>query len=105
MRLAFKMKLHEGNADEYAKRHNPIWVELEEVLITHGVNSYTIFLDDESNNLFAYAEINDLKKWEEIANTEVCKKWWHFMAPLMEVNEDESPKSKNLQEVFHIESK
>ena len=33
MRVAFKMKLFEGNVDEYKKRHNPIWPELKEVLI------------------------------------------------------------------------
>ncbi len=103
MRIAFKMKLHNGNEEEYKKRHNPIWKELEEVLLEHGVNSYSIFLDKETNILFGYAEIEDLKKWEEVANTEVCQKWWVYMAPLMEVNEDKSPVSKDLIEVFHIE--
>ena len=103
MRLAFKMKLNEGHSEEYEKRHNPIWPELEQVLVNHGVLSYSIFLEKESNNLFGYAEIEDLKKWEEIANTEICQKWWIYMAPLMEVNEDKSPVSKDLIEVFHIE--
>ena len=103
MRIAFKMKLFEGNEEEYKKRHNPIWRELEEVLINHGVQSYSIFLDNDTNDLFGYAEIDDLKKWEEVANTEVCQKWWIYMAPLMEVNENNSPVSKDLIEVFHIE--
>jgi len=96
------MKLIDGNAEEYKKRHNPIWPELQEVLINHGVISYSIFLDKDTNGLFGYAEIEDMKKWEEIANTDVCRKWWDYMAPLMEVNADKSPVSKNLQEVFHI---
>ncbi len=103
MRIAFKMKLFEGNVEEYKKRHNPIWLELKEVLINHGVTSYSIFLDKGTYDLFGYAEIEDLKNWEEIANTDVCKKWWNYMAPLMEVNEDKSPVSKDLLEVFHIE--
>jgi L-rhamnose mutarotase len=103
MRIAFKMKLFEGNTEEYKKRHNPIWSELEKVLINHGVKNYSIFLDKDTNDLFGYAEIEDLKKWEEIANTEVCRKWWDYMAPLMEVNENKSPVSKDLLEVFHIE--
>jgi len=103
MRIAFKMKLHEGNEKEYEKRHNPIWPELEEVLKEHGVITYSIFLDKETNNLFGYAEIKDRKKWDEVANTGVCRKWWVYMAPLMEVNEDNSPKSEELKEVFHIE--
>ena len=103
MRIAFKMKLSEGNADEYQKRHNPIWPELKDMLIKQGVKSYSIFLDEDSNKLFGYAEIEDLKKWEEIADTDVCRKWWDYMAPLMEVNKDNSPVSKDLLEVFHIE--
>jgi L-rhamnose mutarotase len=103
MRIAFKMKLFEGNNEEYKKRHNPIWKELKEIIINNGVVSYSIFLDKDSNDLFGYAEIDDLKKWKEIANTDVCRKWWDYMAPLMEVNEDKSPVSKDLLEVFHIE--
>jgi L-rhamnose mutarotase len=103
MRIAFKMKLFEGNVEEYTKRHNPIWPELEAVLKEHGVITYSIYLDKETNILFGYAEIEDKKKWDEVANTDVCKKWWQYMAPLMEVNEDKSPVSKDLLEVFHIE--
>ena len=105
MRIAFKMKLFEGNVEEYKKRHNPIWPELEEVLKNHGVITYSIYLDKDTNILFGYAEIEDLKKWDEVANTEVCRKWWDYMAPLMEVNEDKSPVSRGLMEVFHIEKK
>jgi len=105
MRIAFRMKLFKGNFEEYQKRHNPIWPELKEELINHGVNIYSIYLDKDTNDLFGYAEIEDQKKWEEIANTDVCKKWWDYMAPLMEVNSDNSPKSKDLLEVFHIEKK
>jgi L-rhamnose mutarotase len=102
MRIAFKMKLFEGNVEEYKRRHNPIWPELEEALKKHGVKSYSIFLDKNTNDLFGYAEIEDKKKWDEIANTDICRKWWDYMAPLMEVNEDKSPASVELEEVFHI---
>ena len=103
MRIAFKMNLFEGNLEEYTKRHNPIWPELEKVLKDHGVITYSIYLDKETNILFGYAEIEDKKKWDEVANTDICRKWWDYMAPLMEVNPDKSPVSKDLLEVFHIE--
>ena len=103
MRTAFKMKLFEGNEEEYKKRHNPIWPELEKVLKDHGVITYSIYLDKDTNTLFGYAEIEDQKKWDEVANTDICRKWWDYMAPLMEVNNDNSPVSKDLLEVFHIE--
>jgi len=103
MRLAFKMILHKGQEEEYENRHNPIWKELEDVLKARGVNSYSIFLDEETNNLFGYAEIENLEMWQSIADTDVCQKWWKYMAPLMEVNQDKSPVSTDLKEVFHID--
>ena len=78
---------------------------MEEVLRNHGVINYSIYLDQDTNILFGYAEIEDLKKWDEVADTEICRKWWGYMAPLMEVNEDKSPVSRDLMEVFHIEKK
>ena len=105
MRIAFKMKIKAGVAEEYKQRHNPIWTDLKSVLFNHGITTYSIFLDHESGDLFAYAEIKDLAKWQEIAQTDVCQRWWHYMAPLMDVNEDKSPKTADLCEVFHIENK
>jgi len=103
MRIAFKMRVKKGCETEYEKRHNPIWLELKQTLFSHGVQNYSIFLDEETNQLFAYAEIESWQKWQQIADSEVCKKWWDYMAPLMLCHEDKSPISINLKEVFHID--
>lgn len=102
MRLAFKMHVHADHVDEYVERHNPIWPELEAVLKEHGVRSYSIFLDRETYDLFAYAEIDDLEQWNAVAETEVCRRWWKHMAPLMDTNDDDSPAGPTLEEIFHI---
>lgn len=102
MRIAFKMTVNKGMEDEYEKRHNPIWKELEDTLQEHGVTAYSIFLDKTTNDLFAYAEITSKEQWEQIAQTNICKKWWEYMSPLMPTNEDQSPKVVELREVFHI---
>lgn len=103
IRTAFVMQVDPGKHDEYIKRHNPIWPELEIVLKSHGVNSYSIFLDSRSSQLYAYAEIEDHSMWERISKTDVCKRWWHHMNEIMPSNEDFSPISHTLQEVFHID--
>lgn len=103
MRIAFRMKVNAGKEAEYIARHNPIWSELAVVLKAHGVQSYSIFLDQQTGDLFAYAEIEDLERWKSIAATEVCQKWWNSMAPLMPTNADKSPVSTDLTEVFHLE--
>ena len=103
IRKAFVMSVHAGHEAEYARRHQPIWPELEAVLKAHGVVSYSIFLHAETRQLFAYAEIEDEARWAAIAQTEVCRKWWHHMADLMPTNPDNSPEAGELKEVFHIE--
>ena len=103
IRKAFRMSLHEGRHEEYARRHNPIWRELEEALVAHGVRSYSIFLDPATGDLFAYAEIDSEEGWSAIAATDVCQRWWRYMHDLMPSNADSSPVARDLREVFHID--
>ena len=103
IRKAFKMSVHQDQHEEYARRHNPIWKDLEDTLLAHGVRSYSIFLDPRTSELFAYAEIESEERWNAIAATAVCKRWWRHMRELMPSNPDDSPVSEELKEVFHIE--
>ena len=97
------MSVVAGNEQEYEKRHNPIWKELEDTLKSHGVHNYSIFLDAQTNNLFGYVEIESEERWTAIAKTEGCKKWWAHMKEIMPSNPDNSPISRELREVFHID--
>ncbi len=103
IRKAFVMQVNPDRHEEYRKRHNPIWPELEATLKSHGVHNYSIFLDPETNQLFGYVEIEDEKRWNAIARTEICRKWWAHMREIMPSNPDNSPITKNLREVFHID--
>ena len=102
IRKAFLMTLKPGHEEEYERRHNPIWPELQEVLRRHGVRNYSIFLERRTNLLFGYAEIESEELWNQIAQTEVCQRWWAYMRDLMLTNEDHSPVSMDLNEVFHL---
>ena len=55
-RFGFKMKLFPGFKEDYKKRHDEIWPELVQLLKNEGIGNYSIFLDEESNSLFAYQE-------------------------------------------------
>jgi len=103
IRKAFLMTLKPCAQTEYERRHNPIRPEIEAVLRNHGVGNYSIFLERETDRLFAYAEIESEQLWQNIAGTEVCRKWWTHMKELMLVNEDDSPASIELTEVFHLD--
>jgi L-rhamnose mutarotase len=101
-RLGFKMKLFEGYAEEYTNRHNAIWAELKQLLKQAGIKDYSIFLDQETHNLFAYLTVDDTGKMDELRNQAMMKKWWSYMKDIMETNEDNSPVSIPLKEVFHL---
>jgi L-rhamnose mutarotase len=103
IRKAFRMSLHEGQEGEYARRHNPIWQELADTLVAHGVVSYSIFIDPHTRDLFAYAEIESEEQWQAIAKTEVCRRWWHHMREIMPSDADGSPIARTLPEVFHLQ--
>jgi L-rhamnose mutarotase len=97
------MTLLPGHEDEYERRHNPIWPELQDALKQHGVHNYSIFLDRHTGRLFAYAEIESEERWQRIAQTEVCRRWWRHMKDLMLTNDDDSPVATNLDELFHLD--
>ena len=103
IRKAFKMYLKAGCADEYEKRHNELWPEMKAMIHEYGGHNYSIFLDDETNILYGYIEIEDEEKWAQSADTEINRKWWKYMAPLMRVNPDDSPVSDDLRCVFHLD--
>jgi L-rhamnose mutarotase len=104
IRKAFRMRVDPGEEREYEKRHRPVWRELEETLLHHGVRTYSIFLDPDTNDLFGYVELECEKNWDAIAATDVCQRWWRHMRDLMPTNADSSPVSRDLREVFHLEA-
>lgn len=102
-RIAFKMHLKEGQKEVYIKRHNELWSELKSLLKESGVHEYSIFLDEETNTLFGFQKVNGDNGSQDLGQTDIVKKWWAFMADIMEVNEDNSPVTVGLNEVFYME--
>lgn len=105
MKKAFVMKVYEQYYDEYEKRHDELWPELEQAIYEHSAISYSIFLLKETGQLFGYLELANDQSWEALAKTDICQKWWAYMAPIMETNPDNSPISTDLTCVFSIERK
>ena len=102
IRKAFRMKLFDGFKEEYKKRHDELWPEMSSMISKFGGSNYSIFLDEETNDLFGYIELDNEDLWSKTAETEICKKWWAYMSDIMETNPDNSPVSKNLKSVFYF---
>jgi len=103
VRNAFKMKLKPGFEAEYKKRHDDIWPELEALLSKTGIQDYSIFLDEETLTLFAVQKISKEFDHDLLPNHPIVKKWWAYMADIMETNPDNSPVAQSLKEVFHMD--
>ncbi|WP_346238807.1 L-rhamnose mutarotase [Niabella insulamsoli] len=99
-RIAFKMKLREGYAAEYQKRHDEIWPELVTLLQQTGISDYAIFLDESANDLFGVLKLADGCSMEELPAQPVMQRWWAYMADIMDTNADHSPVSIPLKQVF-----
>ena len=102
-RFGFKMKMYSGFKEEYRKRHREIWPELVRLLKNEGIENYSIFLDEETNTLFAYQEQTGESSSQDLGRTEIVKKWWKYMADIMETNPDNSPVTISLEQVFYME--
>jgi L-rhamnose mutarotase len=101
-RVAFKMHLFPGFEKEYARRHNQIWPDVQQLLKQTGITDYSIFLDESTNTLFAVLKADNLQLLEELPQNEVIKRWWVYMKEVMEANPDNSPVNTPLKEVFYF---
>jgi L-rhamnose mutarotase len=102
-RTAFKMKLKPGCKAEYEKRHDEIWPELALLIKKSGVYDYSIFLDEETNILFAVQKQSGAESSQDLGTNPIVRKWWDYMSDIMEVNPDNSPITIPLSEVFYLE--
>ncbi len=103
-KIAFKMKLMPHCRDEYKRRHDEIWPELVALLRESGVSDYTIFLDEETDTLFAVQRQSEQGgSSQDMGSHPVVQRWWAHMADIMETHSDASPVSIPLKMVFHLD--
>lgn len=101
-RIAFTMKLHRGFEEEYHRRHTAIWPELQTLLHDTGIREYSIFLDEQTGQLFAVLQIDDPSRLNELPAHAVMQRWWDYMKDIMDAHPDHSPVTKALKEVFYL---
>ena len=95
------MKLKPGYVAEYKKRHDEIWPDLVRLLKGAGISDYSIFLDEETNTLFAVQKQSGQSS-QDLGSTEIVQRWWAYMADIMETNPDNSPVAVPLPELFYL---
>lgn len=98
--IAFVLYLIKGNEVEYQRRHDEIWPELSAALKEAGILDYQIFLEPRTGHLFAYQKRRTDHTVDLLPGLPIMRKWWDYMADIMEVNADNSPVIQPLERVF-----
>jgi L-rhamnose mutarotase len=101
-RRAFVMQLKPGFEAEYKRRHDTLWPELAALLHAAGISDYAIYLDAQSGRLFATLKLAEGHEADRLPEHPLMKKWWAYMADIMETNPDQSPVQVGLEEVFYL---
>ncbi|MAZ16760.1 MAG: L-rhamnose mutarotase [Ahrensia sp.] len=101
-RIAFRMVLNPGQAAEYKRRHDAIWPELTTALRKAGVSDYTIWLDPETNHLFATLLLAEDNSLADVPKTEINRRWWDFMADIMAYDDNNQPVQAPLEKMFEM---
>lgn len=101
-RYVFRMKLNDGMAEEYKRRHDAIWPELVDLLRDAGVSDYSINLDEETGHLIGVLVREDDHRTDTLPEHPVMQKWWAHMGDIMETNADNSPVVAPLTLLFHM---
>lgn len=102
-KIAFVMTLKPGFEVEYKKRHDALWPELATELKKAGISDYSIYLHPQSLKLFAVLKRTDNHTMNDLPATAAVRKWWAYMADIMDTNPDNSPVVEPLEQVFHFE--
>jgi L-rhamnose mutarotase len=97
------MQLKPGVAAEYERRHDELWPDLAAALREAGIHDYSIFLDEGTMSLFAVLRLRPDNKKDALPLQPVMKRWWDYMADLMEVHPDNKPVEWPLKPVFYFE--
>ena len=101
-RFVFRMRLNEGQEEEYKRRHDAIWPELVALLKEAGVSDYSIHLDAETNLLIGVLIRSEDHGMDALPDQPVMQKWWAHMADIMETQADNSPVAVPLPRLFHM---
>lgn len=102
-KIAFRMQLNQGQADEYRRRHDEIWPELVSLLKNAGISDYSIFLHEDTNSLFAVLRRSSDHTMDTLPLEPVMQRWWEYMSDVMASKDNNEPIVEPLQRLFYLE--
>lgn len=104
-RVGFVLKVKEDLIEEYKKRHENVWPEMQEALWRNGWHNYSLFMRDDGT-LFGYFETPESfsAALEGMENEEINALWQEEMARFFEGTGLHADRMmEELVEVFHLD--
>jgi L-rhamnose mutarotase len=84
---AWVLGVRPGYEDEYKRRHDLLWPEMDAALRQSGIRNYHIFRH--GLTLFGYFETDDLQATIDCLKVDpVNAKWSEYMGPIMQIDID-----------------
>ena len=105
MRVGFVLKVKPHMIDEYKRRHQNVWPDMQQALRETGWHNYSLFLRGDGM-LFGYLETPDFDAARAgMAAREVNARWQAEMGEFFEQLEGQRPDEGMLplEEVFHLD--
>ena len=86
-RYAWRAEVLPGMLEEYRRRHDALWPEMQEVLAAAGIRNYTIWVS--GRDLFGYYECDSVETAARVqSESPVVKKWDAYMKDVMRMEPD-----------------
>ena len=104
-RVGFVLKVKSDLVEEYKRRHEHVWPEMQEALRRNGWHNYSLFMRRDGM-LFGYFETPDSLQaaLDGMDDEDVNQRWQEQMAPFFEgTGHHADQMMEELVEVFHLD--
>lgn len=100
-RTCFTFEIVAGQEEEYDRRHQAVWPELEAALRAAGVRNYTIFRRGRTVIAYAECEPDAATAFGKVGETDVNQRWNDWFAGVLAVLPSEG--LATVPEVWHLD--
>lgn len=99
---SFVLRVKDGMADEYRRRHDALWPEMRQALLDQGIVHYEIYFHEDSRLLFAHI-VRSKQMPPPLPEPPAITRWREHMKDIMEL-EGERPYRRVLNRIFLLQA-
>lgn len=102
-RFLWKGHVMDGKLEEYTRKHQEIWPEMEQLMRRAGMRNYSIWHN--GNDLIGYYEFLGMEHKNQIyqEHQDILDRWNAHMGGIMEMDKDEAGHVKAYEMVWLME--